>query len=373
MRIAIIGKGTASIITAMVMLQRGHEIDIYYDPQTSHINVGESTTPQFASLIYDTLGLTIHDLCDQNITSIKGGIKFIDWGDNQSFKHNFGYNTFAFHFENKKLNPFLHQVLEERGVTYFPEKVTEENVKIYNFENLAYINDRPYDFIVFCSGWNQQKSGYVKPFFETVNTAILYTENSVDEDFLHTIHRATEDGWQFGLPFPKDKVTKCGYLFNRNISDPEQVKEKLKNHNVYETLNWTPRYSRNLLENRLISYNGNSLFFIEPLQALTLFYTINFAMMTADYLNTRDDRSFSETNYNYRNNLYTYLLSIAYHYSYGSKYSSEFWKIKKEEAKKSLFNYQNGDEETFLENLVNDITNNYQTDYSKIGCFLLAI
>jgi len=53
MKIAVIGKGTASIITTLVLLQNGHEVVVYYDPNSKHLPVGESTTPHISFLLYD--------------------------------------------------------------------------------------------------------------------------------------------------------------------------------------------------------------------------------------------------------------------------------------------------------------------------------
>ncbi len=62
MKVAVIGRGSGGLITAMNLLTFNIDVDVYYDPETSQLPVGESTTPQFASLIECTLGLTIDDL-----------------------------------------------------------------------------------------------------------------------------------------------------------------------------------------------------------------------------------------------------------------------------------------------------------------------
>ena len=79
MRIAIIGKGTSAIITALVLLRSGHKVTIFYDPKQDALDIGESTTPTFPLLISEVLGLDIHTFVDQGIFSYKAGINFIDW------------------------------------------------------------------------------------------------------------------------------------------------------------------------------------------------------------------------------------------------------------------------------------------------------
>ena len=53
MRVAVIGKGTAAIVTTLQLLKNNHEVSIVYDPDVDPINVGESSTPNFVHLLYD--------------------------------------------------------------------------------------------------------------------------------------------------------------------------------------------------------------------------------------------------------------------------------------------------------------------------------
>ncbi len=48
MKVAVIGRGSGGLITAMNLLTFNIDVDVYYDPETSQLPVGESTTPQFA-------------------------------------------------------------------------------------------------------------------------------------------------------------------------------------------------------------------------------------------------------------------------------------------------------------------------------------
>lgn len=90
MKIAIIGKGTSSIITALTCLKYNHKVSIFYDPETPHTIVGESTTPHIQELVYEVLGISVHELVDKEIFSYKMGINFVNWGCGKSFHHNFG-------------------------------------------------------------------------------------------------------------------------------------------------------------------------------------------------------------------------------------------------------------------------------------------
>ena len=67
MKIAIIGNGTSAIITALISLQNGHQVEIFFDPNQSPINVGESTTVRIGKIISDSLGICIGSLYDNGI------------------------------------------------------------------------------------------------------------------------------------------------------------------------------------------------------------------------------------------------------------------------------------------------------------------
>lgn len=62
MNIAIIGRGTSAIITALICIHNGHKITFFFDPNIPHLSVGESTTPWVPKLITEVLGISTHDL-----------------------------------------------------------------------------------------------------------------------------------------------------------------------------------------------------------------------------------------------------------------------------------------------------------------------
>lgn len=366
MKIAIIGRGTSSIITALVCLSRGHSVEIFYDPKSPPIDVGESTTPQIGHLILQTLDICIGELVDRNICSFKNGNYFLEWGVGKPFKHHFN-NENAFQFNTIKFNEHLHNILKEVGVTYHPVCI-EEYAYIFE-ERKVLINGIKYDFLISCSGWKDNDE-YISPPIETVNSAILFKKNEI-EDPLYTTHRATKDGYQFELPFPKENVSNCGYLFNRKITDSKQIFETIKTkYPNCKKIEWNPQYCKKLIQNELEAYNGNRLFFIEPLQALTLHNYQVFANYICDFIENTSYRNFSETNLAYTRRIYAYFETIAYHYKFGSIYDSPFWeKIKKQSSNFLSFNQNVLDLETFKQNILHYKKTNGQEDFAWIGTF----
>lgn len=369
MDVAIIGKGTSSIITALVLLGRGHNISIFYDPKVPPINVGESTTPHIQRLINSILGISIHDLVDKGIFSYKMGINFVNWGKGKSFNHNFANGEIAHHFETKPFNDFIHEYFEKNNlVTYYPEKVVSIDT---NINNNVFVNNKNFNFLVNCSGWEDNKN-YITPFFKTVDSVVTFVEelDYNKYDSIHTLHLATEDGWQFGLPFPKQNIIKCGYLYSRDYITEKEVRNKL-NKNIRSSFSWTPRYAKEILIHPNIALNGNRLFFIEPLQALSLAYTKLFAEFISDYLENQCRQSFDDINYRYNLEMWTYQLSLAYHYHYGSIYKTKFWENVTSSATNIMNISFNGNPDVFQMNLNRDCKN-MNNQYSKIGSFGFA-
>lgn len=348
MKVAIVGKGTSSIIQACACLMHKFEVEIFYDPDIPPVSVGESTTPHFPNLLYDALGLKMEDMIRDNLMSRKRGVTFINWGSGIPWVHGFGGHPpdanngiGSFHFDTVILNKYLNDKLEEKGVTYRAEKV----YNITDNEDHVIVNDKKYDFVVNCTGWNYDHSQSVTPNFHTVNAAFLYrdddfevAENLISKDL--TVHNATEDGWEFNLPFPKENTVRKGYLFNTNYISPEEVKHKLESKGKQgKILQWNPKRSRFILESTRVAANGNRLFFVEPLQAYSVLMYVEFANQICEYILQKPDK-IKRCIYNlkYERLMIAYETELAFHYQYGSSFKdSKFWQDKQEEAKRVTY------------------------------------
>lgn len=363
MKVAVIGKGTSAVLSTLVFLTEGHDVEIYYDPEVPCLNVGETTTPPIAEIILAALDINIWDMIEAGIVSLKSGVKFIDWGQGKTFRHFFNNNSFAFHFESIPFNNYMHHHIEKQGVIYHAQRVDE-----FKYENDSiYIGDNRYDFVLSCVGWNDEDV-YSKPIFPTLDTAILYTQNGLDEDRDYTIHKATKHGWQFGLPFPERNLTKCGYLFNRNIDSIEKVELETGIRGV-RTVEWNPRYCKRLLQNKHLAYNGNRLFFLDPLHALSLNYYLNFTRSICEYLKDRRHETFEIVNRDYRWEMYKYEMSLAWHYQFGAVFDrSDFWYDVSTRAKKIVSSNPMMDREQLLRAFHHD--DKYRTwQFCEIGYF----
>lgn len=354
MKIAIIGKGTSAIIQACVfLLNKNFKIEIFYDPDVPPISVGESTTPHFPNLLEQSLGLDIDHMIDNALISRKRGVTFINWGNGTPWVHGFGGSppdansgVGSFHFDTVILNKYLNGVLEEKGVTYHAEKVT----KMEEIGEKVFLNDREYDFVVNCTGWNYDKSLAITPLFHTVNAAYLYRDDDFSvADGLEardlTVHRATEDGWEFNLPFPLENTMRKGYLFNTNYISEEEVIKKLESKGKKgKIFKWQPKRSRHMLESKRVGANGNRLFFNEPLQAYSVLLYIELAYHMLDYVNGKiNSTARNAYNLRYRRLLISYEQELAFHYQYGSTFKdSKFWQDKTKEARDVMYYHPSG-------------------------------
>ena len=364
MKIAIIGKGTSGIVNILTCLKRGHEVEVYYDPNTPHLNVGETVTPHIPNLIKKTLDLSVGDLIDENVVSLKYGILFDGWGVGNKFYHYFHTNNVAFHFECSLFNEFFNSLLEKKyGIKYHPFKVDGYDIDLNRQK--VFINGNEYDHLIFCSGWSDTDE-YKTPIFQTVNSALLHSKEVCDAR-PYTHHLATIDGWQFGLTFPERNLIKHGYLFNNKITSVEKAKKNIEDVDA-KYISWEPKYCKKMIQNRFVSYNGNRLMFFEPLQALSLYYYIEFSNYICEFVENPTHENYVKNNQIYHRDINNLQTGLFWHYSYGSKYDSSFWNDVKRRANNFLnYNYSTNSE--YYEDALFYNKKFSAQQYFNIGCF----
>lgn len=366
MKVAVIGRGTAAIVTSLQLIKYGHNVSMIYDPFVKPIKVGESSTPIFTKLIEEVLDIKKSDLVKTGIFSYKKGINFVGWGKGNQFFHNFHNQDLAAHFQTESFNEFTHQVFQDRNlINYYPHKV-----KDIKFENDKAIIDNKFtfDFVVSCSGWADDDSD--DSIIEIVNSAVLFKKNYPEYSTEHTLHLATEDGWQFGVPFPKQNIFNCGYLYNSNYISKEEVIGKIGSE-YHESFTWKPKSSKRMIKNNFHATNGNRLFFFDPLQALSLHYFVECAKLICNFLDNRQEYNMDRINSLYNRAMYEQQMSILYHYHYGSTFNSKFWNHMKEKSTQIMIGSHWGVGDIFKRKVEVDSKYNLdpETSTSRIGTF----
>jgi len=321
-KVAVIGKGTASLLLIPSLLRSGiKEITVFFDSNKPELGVGESTVPTVQKQLA-SVGIFIESLIKNNIASYKTGVRFYGWGKSETFDHPFWSNDLAFHFYTKDFNNFVTQHYSNNKHCQF---VDEKIDKVFENDDGVIINGKTYDFVIHASGWSDKLTEYIPSPFETVNTGITFTKIP-HSAFTTTVHRATENGWQFELPYPEQNKSRCGYLFNRNISDETKILEKYE-YDIESFLKWNPRYSKNLIISKRQALIGNALFFFEPLQAFSTHYYCVFSDMISECIGSNgSSQKIDDLNKRYANIIQDYLKVIAFHYKNGSKYDTAFWR-----------------------------------------------
>ena len=366
MEVAVIGRGTAAIVTSLQLIRYGHKVSIFYDPFLKPINVGESSTPIFVNLIEDVLDIKKSKLVDLGIFSDKVGINFVDWGKGNQFYHNFFTGDIAAHFQTEAFNQYIHQLLQDRNlIEYYPHKVND-----IKFENDKAVLDNKFsfDFVVSCTGWADDDCD--DTIIESVNSVVLFRKNYEQYCKEHTLHLATEDGWQFGIPFPKENIFKCGYLFNNNFISEKEVIDKIDGEH-YQSFTWQSKSSKTMIKNDFHATNGNRLFFFEPLEALTLHYFVECGRLICDYLDSRCDINKDRINSLYERAMYENQMTLAYVYHFGTVHDSKYWKHIKEKSIQLLNGSHWGTGDRFERKIEVDKKHNLNPDdsLSKIGIF----
>lgn len=321
-KISVIGRGTAGCIAASIAksvkeVHNHHtvEIDWFYDPQKSPVSVGEGTTPIFLSVLR-SLGDYSTNLDDYDARP-KIGIEYENWGAS-NYIHPFRAGWYGIHFDATKFQDVAFR------------KLTEDRLISTHTKNVC-ASELDSDVVIDCTGTPKSFDGYVRPRFIPVNAVyVTQCQWHGEPKWLHTKTIARPWGWVFVIPLQ----TRCsvGYLYNRDISSLDQVKDDVQE--VFAELNVKPtdrtnafhfeNYIRENLIDKNTLYCGNSGFFLEPMEATTLDSVFRVADHTEAML---FDPQFSEIQSN--NKLHMFFQEIEYfimmHYAAGSKWDNTFW------------------------------------------------
>ncbi len=316
MKVAIIGKGLAGILTAMAW--KAHypatEIEIYYDPFSPIEPVGSGSWPNMLDLI--TEYQTTNPECwpswreadwDQ---TVKTGISYKGWG--KDWFHDFGMNRVAMHFDPKKFCDDM-----ARNFKCIPKRVG------YNIDA---------DFIYDCGGSPFSGRECTSETWDRytllqnpLNRVLLAETDPYTSVYCTTDSIATKDGWTFVIPL--QSRTSVGYMFNSDItSDNEALDnfvEQFGEHRLLGFRSFHNYMANNPVLDGRIFMNGNKYFFIEPLEATSVTgymvwieRTLQYVMGNATLQDiVADNQRDIQENANF----------LLYHYAHGSEFNTPFW------------------------------------------------
>lgn len=316
MKVAIIGKGLAGILTAMAW--KAHypatEIEIYYDPFSPIEPVGSGSWPNMLDLI--TEFQTTNPECwpswreadwDQ---TVKTGISYKGWG--KDWFHDFGMNRVAMHFDPKKFCDDM-----ARNFKCIPKRVG------YNIDA---------DFIYDCGGSPFSGRECTSETWDRytllqnpLNRVLLAETDPYSSVYCTTDSIATKDGWTFVIPL--QSRTSVGYMFNSDITTDNEALdnfvEQFGEHKLIGFRSFHNYMANNPVMDGRIFMNGNKYFFIEPLEATSVTgymvwieRTLQYVMGNATLQDiVADNQRDIQENANF----------LLYHYAHGSEFNTPFW------------------------------------------------
>ena len=356
-RVAVVGGGTAGSLAAANVSNQLRDSDLefhhIYDSRIPVIGVGEGSWPSLVQQLQEFTQLP-HELVQQRLKGTrKYGVAFEGWGRlNQDFIHYFTPQQvcYAYHLSADLLVDLLKEAIPAEHIDANVTNVTREGDQArVDFECRP---SEHYDLVFDARGFPKEldpTAHFNIPFIPT-NTAIIRRAPSIIEEppngpvLQHTYTRAVarKHGWVFVIPLTAH--TSYGYIFNRDISDVEDVNadfdELLDADGVDDfesraTIPF-PNFLHREMYDGVIARIGNAGAFMEPLEATAIGFT---QMEIGMALHMRLNRPIEMLNGDapmVNRFLINYVLAngmfVGWHYCQGSKYDSEFWQFAKHEA-----------------------------------------
>ncbi len=320
MKIAILGKGLAGIITGLRWKARlpEVEIDIYYDKDAPIVPVGSGSWPTLFELLSEVSNstgsfyLAWDDYMPWQATH-KLGIKYEGWGKTDRWIHPFGLSQHTLHFDPQEFTDYFCDL----GLF----NMIEKKVDSYDEVDARYVYD--------CSGFPEDYTNYYD-LKNPLNKVMLSNLPPTKELDGMTGTIATPHGWTFIIPL-KNRVS-LGYLYNDTITTDEEAEKNFREQfgvdNITESRSFRNYIAKHPIIDDRVILNGNKLSFIEPLEATSItcydFWTKGTmqAIMAPGHNIPQELEKCVLTN---AKMIYQNMNFILYHYSQGSKYDTPFW------------------------------------------------
>lgn len=350
MKITVLGKGNAGVLTALhyayytKFRDEKYEIELIYDSNIPTLTVGQATTLELPHFLWEALG-TDWNLNKKDLQATqKNGIMYENWGKvNDKVNHGFSFGTYALHYDTQQVQQYI--IDKSKGL--FNVKITDENVIDYNKIDSDYIFD--------CRGWPKNTDNY-EDLINPLNAVICANKELTDEDRNNinwTRAVATPDGWCFYIPL--HNTVSLGYLYNSNITSKEMAESNFRKQfditgPIRESFPFKQYVAKEPIIDDRIILNGNSLFFLEPLESTAVNTYIEWNRMTYDWLvYNRKDAQPEHLKHRIKSWTKNVQNFILWHYNFGSKFDTPFWSYAKQ----------------LSEQVYNDESMSYMLDYAK--------
>lgn len=327
-RLAIVGRGTVGCLALVHFLRwTNFEIDWIFDPNIEPTAVGEGTTLQLPKSLRENISFDSSDL-DAISSTPKLGIWKRNWGaEGKEFHHSFLSGTTGIHFNAVQFQNYIFDKFHNHPRI----RIVEGN--FLDYENLDC------DYVLVCTGSPKELDEYNIHTSIPVNSCVVFQCPWDNPTFLYSATFAKKYGWVFGIPL--QNRCSIGYLHDGKMNTEEEIKEDVKD--IIDEFKLTPaiqrkisfrNYSKKVNFTGKVVYNGNSSFFLEPLEATST----GFAdwITRAAYEVWHGHRSVKSANLDYNRTIDHTEAMIALHYFAGSKFDTPFWKNAEQLATEKL-------------------------------------
>ncbi len=342
MKIAIIGTGTGGILSLCHCLthldSNSWQVYSINDPNKPILGIGESTSTQIPCALHDAVGFTLLENANELDATLKLAVKFSKWRDRDFYNH-MNLPSYAIHFDNQSLKGFTFKRFEELYENFHTIHGNVDRIESREDEALVSINgdDYKFDYVIDCGGYPEDYSDYTFSKCISVNNCLTYNIKEPG-NFNYTEHKATPNGWLFGIPLQSRQG--WGYLYNDTITKKEDAIKDFK-ENYFPDIDVSnirefkfKSYVANTIFDGRILKNGNRALFYEPIEAFSGYFYEQVLRYFFDYL--RGVYNIEKTNDTMLEKANEIELAIAYIYHGGSIYNTPFWEHAKKISKIKL-------------------------------------
>ena len=317
MKISIIGGGNAGCFTALYYSSQGKEVELIHNPDVSPVTVGQGTIPGALKLLHNTTSFNWYD--NKVHATPKTGFLYDGWGKvNDKVMHPFPAENMAMHFCPHEMQ---REILKSDCFKVIEGDVDPKDVDA--------------DYVFDCRGGLPNE---YEELISPVNAVILGKPNWNTLDALWTTGVATPDGWCFIIPMHLDSPShkeSVGYVYNDTITPQDEAQRNfldLFDVEITRNLKFNSYVAMNpIVDNRII-LQGNRLFFLEPLESTAVESYLHWSRVIL--YATENNISFHHLSGVIKEYIRKIQNFILWHYQFGSKYDTPFWKYAK-----SLFSF----------------------------------
>lgn len=380
--IAIVGGGTAGLVTALILKTRlpDIKIDLICSSKIGIIGVGEGSTEHWIEFMKH-INVNHHEVIKECDATYKCGIMFKGWAE-KDYLHNItdelylkagqypffyarqiangaspqdmvlprNWNSHVdtwfldkpykspvhqYHFNTFKLNEFLTKHAKLRGINIIDDEIVDCTMK-EDGDIGTLIGEKTkydYDFYIDSTGFRkllisklgakwQSYSKYLK-----MKSAIAFPTGDREEYNMWTVSQAMDYGWMFTIPVWGRHGN--GYIFDSDYISVDQAKQEVEKFVGHEIdigrhINFDPGALDKVWINNCCAV-GLSASFVEPLEASSIGSSIQQAFLLMHRISNYNDAVVKQYNDNVTNILENIRDFVALHYI-TKKENSQFWK-----------------------------------------------